>query len=323
MIISNEKRYHFYKEDTLFASKGRKVIKSSDNGRTWNKIFTVKPLSFLSYNQLFNRLTRNGIHHVIPLNKEIIVVLIKKRFLIYRNGKLINSIPVIKGSRPLRQSVLAKNNYLYFGDYWGNPNREIVNIYCVDIISGKIDIELSLPNTRHVHFIQEDKVEPFKFFIGTGDRDEECIFYHYNLNNKEYEVIGGGDQRWRAVSIVQKDNYIYWGTDCPYKQNYIFRYDRLERKIEKVRKIAGPAYYSCINKLGNLYIGTTIENRYEHKAVIYKSKDGSNWHDIQEWKKDIFHEKLFGYGQIEFIQGQENLEELFVNIIGLSSSVSR
>lgn len=66
-----------------------------------------------------------------------------------------------------------------------------------------------------------------------------------------------------------------------------------------------------------MFIGTTIEDRKIHKAVIYKSTDGNYWRPLKTFRKDMFPEVLFGFGTIEFIGGQDKLETLFHNAIGL------
>jgi len=207
---------------------------------------------------------------------------------------------------------------IIFGDYWSNINREPVNVYCFNPIKGVLQTLLTLEEKRHIHFIQQDILNSFNLIIGTGDKDNESGIYSYNLKSGELKEVGNGSQDWRAVSILQKENYFFWGSDCPYKQNYIFKYNRNNQELKKIISIDGPAYYSTTNISGEMFIATTIENRKKHKAIIYKSSDGSKWEVFREWEKDIFPEKLFGYGLIEFINGQDKLKDLYVNLQSLS-----
>jgi hypothetical protein len=170
---------------------------------------------------------------------------------------------------------------------------------------------------RHIHFVCTDLNNKEWIYFGTGDYDNEPGLYKLNIETKKIEIIGEGDQKWRAVDLIQYDNKLIWGTDCEYDQNYIFSYNLSNGHLSRIATIPGPAYYTTRDKLGNLYIGTTIEDRKKHKACILKSNDGQSWKIIKEFKKDMWHSKLFGYGVIEFIHGQENLNKLYYNLVGL------
>ena len=114
-----------------------------------------------------------------------------------------------------------------------------------------------------------------------------------------------------------KGDYLYWGSDCPYKQNYIYRYNRHTGVTDRLQPISGPAYYTAVNSEGCMFLATTIELRSEHRAILYSSTDGEMWSEEGEWKKDILPLLLFGFGTIELIHGQEALRDVFINLTGL------
>ncbi|NMA23714.1 MAG: hypothetical protein GX938_09455, partial [Spirochaetales bacterium] len=184
-------------------------------------------------------------------------------------------------------------------------------------IKNKKEILYTFYNIRHIHFIQQDINNSNNIYIGTGDLDAECGIYKFNLKDLAIKKIGGGLQTWRAVSLLQNKNTLYWGTDDPDGQNYIIKYNLEENKLEKIQEIDGPAYYSTKTKNNNMFIATTIEDRNRHKAIIYKKTDGEKWHKYAEFKKDFLHAKYFGYGLVEFINNQDELDELVYNLNGL------
>ncbi|MCK8827689.1 hypothetical protein MWH25_08025 [Natroniella acetigena] len=312
-------RYHYYDDncDVLWASNGRYIFKKSIYSEFWEKVLKIKELPILSVCGLFNRVSRNGIHNIIPLNNENLVILIKRKILVYRNRKLIKAIPLTKGKRPLRKGILKLGGNLIYGEYWTNSKNSPPRICKVDPINGKIEFLVTFQNKKHIHFIQQDVLNEDNIFIGTGDSNDASGIYRYNIKSNQLDKIGSGSQDWRAVSIIQKENDIFWGSDSANEQTYILKYNRNAKELERIRPIAGPAYYSTIDNNGNMYIATTIEDRRKHKAIIYKSSNGLKWNKFKEWKKDIFPERLFGYGIIEFIKGQENLDDLFINLRGL------
>ncbi len=309
--------YHHYDGVWLWGSRGNRIFRSLELGSTLDEHLRLRGLNPLTQSSLYNRLIRNGIHNVIPIDTETVVIVVKKRFLIFEKERLVAEVQIRNGSRPLRQGVLKRNGQIIYGEYWGNPNREPVSIYQFDPYRGNVEILLSLRNKRHIHFIKQDVYDQEKLLIGTGDKDHESTILSYDLDTGCLEVIGGGSQDWRAVSILQKGDYLYWGSDCPYKQNYIYRYNRHTNWLEKIQPIPGPAYYSAINSEGRMFLATTVERRRKHLAVIYSSVNGVRWKEEKEWKKDILPEKLFGYGTIEFIHGQEALRNVFINLRGL------
>jgi len=316
MIIYNKNKFHLYKNNILYSSQGNSVYYLSNNGNLIKNI-KIKRISKLCKFSLYGRLTRMGIQNILRTSNGLLVIVIKKNILVYKDENLINIIKIKKGSRPLRNGIIAYGDQILYGDYWSNPERDSVNVYTVDPISGKSNVLLSFNNVRHVHFIENDELNKDNLIIGTGDRNEESGFYLFNMKKRKLTILGNGSQKWRAVSILQKGNKIFWGSDCPYKKNYIYEYNRETDKFKKLCSIDGPAYYSAINKNGSMFIATTIEKRKQHRACIYKSVDEKKWTVIKEFRKDIFNEKLFGYGVIEFIRGQEKLNNLYINLNGL------
>lgn len=315
-IRKNKLRLFEYRNKQFFGAKGRVIY--CKNSNSLYKIDTINKLNIFSNLVLYNRLCRHGIHNVIYLEEDFIAVIIKGKILILNIDKsIVVNEYTIKGNRPLRNGFILYEDNLIFGEYYGNKNREPVRIKLVNYKNSHINDLLVFDNIRHIHFIQQDIDNAEKFFVGTGDKDNESAIYKFNLENKRLTRIGGGAQKWRAVSILQKDNYIFWGSDCPYKQNYIYRYNRNNGNLNRLNPIDGPAYYSTQNKSGDLFIATTVEDRKKHRAIIYHSQNGDNWKELIEFKKDIFPEKLFGYGVIEFIRGQEQLEDLYINLRGL------
>jgi len=314
--------------------KNKYKIEAFDGNNYWffykNKIYKEQQIENLSdtkvyniienkyvkyYFPLLNRLLRTGIHNIIPIEKGYIVV-VKKRFLIYNeNNQLVKVFDIPRGSRPLRNSICVEHNYLFFGDYWSNKKREKAHVYRLNLQTYKLEVILSL-DVRHIHFVVLDTKDN-QLIIGTGDEDNESIILSFNYKTKEKVIIGEGSQRYRAVSIIQHNELVIWGTDAPDEQNYIYSYNRKTKVLNCIRKVDGPVYYSTVTKSGVMYMATTIEDKKEHKAILYSSKDGFEWIAIKEFVKDHWHEKYFGYGIIEFIHGQEKIDELYYNRINL------
>jgi len=310
-------KYQMYHNNKFYASLGNKIIVREKDNSQWNDYIIIEKLSLINYFELYNRLLRHGIHNFYKIDEYIDCIIIKANILFYNNKELVNVLKLENGSRPLRNGIVYKSDHIIYSEYYGNKDRQPVNIYKYNFIEDKREIIYTFNNIRHIHFIQEDIKDHDRLYIGTGDLDNECGFYIFNLQKKEMKKIDGDSQIWRAVSILQNNNSLYWGTDDPSGKNYIIKYSLENNKLEKIQEISGPAYYSTITKNQEMFIATTIEDRKRHKAIIYKSLNGEIWDKYMEFKKDIFHTKYFGYGLIEFINNQKELEELIYNLNGL------
>lgn len=296
--------------------KKNKIFKSfSDKGTFEAEHHISIPNKYVrNYFPLLKRLLRTGIHNVIPINDGCIVV-VKGKLLYYKKTKLKKIIKIPRGSRPLRNAISIQEKNLFFGDYWGNKKRKNAHVYKLNLESFDLQVILSL-KVRHIHFIVSGK-EKNQLIIGTGDEDHECQIMLFNYKTREKLFIGKGSQKFRAVSIIQYNDLIIWGTDAPNEKNFIYSYGYKTNQIKKLKEISGPVYYSTITAKGELYIATAIEKKKRHRAILYKSSDGKSWESVKEFKKDFFNEKLFGYGLIEFIHGQEKVGELNYNLINL------
>ena len=276
-------------------------------------------LLLLSYISLLSRFTRQKIHQII-VHEKLLIVLIRKKFLFYdKNGVLLSEIKIKNGSRPLRQGVEIIGNHLYYGEYWTNKKRVPVKLYKVNLQTYEIQVVCEFNNVRHIHAVQKDILFSNKVLVCTGDSDTESGIHQVDINNGSLETICQGNQDCRAVSLLQVDSQIFWGSDSPNRVNSIYSIDRnSQNSYVKICNIEGPAYYSVKLSTGDMYISTAIENKVRHKAVIYKSCDtGNTWTKYKQYKKDIWPIKLFGYGVIEFPSGLDNSDKLEYTTVGL------
>lgn len=310
-----KKKYHYLSENGLSYSINDNLIVSE--GRANSLVIQINDILSDRYS-LIKRLLRNGIYAAYEYDRDKIVIVCNKKILIYQKGSLKAELEIDRGSRPLRQGVSCLNGYLYYGDYWGNPEKQTVNLYSINFNNYKKEVFFTFNHARHIHFIQKDRLTRNALLVGTGDSNSESGIYQLDLNNKKLNTIVEGSQQFRAVSVLQGSDHLIWGTDAPDEQNYILRFNRKTNDLQKICEIDGPAYYSTKTKNGELYLATTIEDRLRHKACIYKSIDqGLSWTVYKSFKKDIWHCKYFGYGIIEFIDGQNHSSELFYNLVGL------
>ena len=167
----------------------------------------------------------------------------------------------------------------------------------------------SFTNIRHIHFVQYD---PYSngVWVGTGDRDDESALYFSKDRGETFVAILSGDQKYRAVSLIFTPDYIYWGSDIPTRQNYIYRLNRKTGEVEALAEVGGTAMYSAVLQNGILLFATNAEGQSEGKsslpnneAQIWASINGTSWENIASWRKDRLPYKI-GFGTIFFPRGQ-------------------
>ena len=311
---------HAFHSGVLWASKGHKLLRKLGPDTEFTP-YTAIPISFPGdLLPPLNRLLRRGIHHILPLSSKRIVAVLKGQLLFLEDGNITHARTIARGSRPLRSGIcVLPDETIIYGDYWSNPERQPVEMH-LSRDGGKHWDTLwksDAGEARHIHLVQPVAGTPGKIYFSTGDRDHEANLFTLDLSSGNVKKIGGGSQTWRMVSLLQTGDRIIWGSDCEYGQNHIYHFDIATGKLEQLLDIPGPAYYSTRDSQGRFYIATTVEDRRRHQATIFTSSTGHKWSIFRTFKKDLWPAKLFGYGTVEFIDGQEKIDSLLYNLKGL------
>ena len=134
---------------------------------------------------------------------------------------------------------------VYYGEYWGNTNREAVAIWRRDFL-GKWEkaYEFQPGSIQHIHGIVPDQKND-RVFILTGDMDEECYFWEAKDNFQTVRKYAGGSQQYRAcVAHVDQESIIY-ATDTPNEDNYIYRLTNPLNKPERIAVLQGTCIYGA------------------------------------------------------------------------------
>ncbi|MGM0389225.1 hypothetical protein [Natrinema limicola] len=105
----------------------------------------------------------------------------------------------------------------------------------------------TLPNVRHIHAVQTDPYTD-DIWITTGDRDEECLIGR--LQDGTIEIVGSGDQSWRAVELAFTPTAVLWGVDSVYTEQKPIRalsraqFDTVDPEPETVHEVSSSVYYA-------------------------------------------------------------------------------
>ena len=305
---------HWVDEREIWSSRNYTLYVSRDEGIAFNKMADLKVSSLtcmLGKYRLLARAFRLGIRNLRKLESGTILVIADKKIFRSENGEFKTVYYVRKGFGPLREGWCEddKGN-CYFGEYFLNNKRDTpVNLLKSSDDGQTWEIICSFQSIRHIHCVQYD---PFyqKIWLGTGDKDNECSISFSEDEGQSWTQIGSGDQMFRTVSFLFTEDYVYWGSDAPTRQNYIYRYVRKSGGIEKSVAVDGPVHYSALLKDGIMLFATTAEGKsegksaeWDKKAHIWASEDGTHWDDLISWEKDLY-PSILGFGRVYFPHGR-------------------
>ena len=297
------------KEKIIF-SKGNKLFSSKHNFKNETLVgeFPTSILyKFLTQFSILKRLFRFYYYNVCPIGKNKIFVTFGKSLGIFENGNFFSISGLKRPARFLRNACAQdKKGGVYLGEYISNLQRDDIHIYYLPPNSRKLKIVYTFnKNTiRHVHGIYKD---PYSndFWILTGDVKDECKILKTSNEFKTLEVVGSGNDNWRAVSIQFTAKNLYFGTDAEFDKNYIFKMDRATYKTKVVSEVDGPIYYSCKIK-NQIIFAVTAEgcpSQKVNKTVLWKLNKNNTATQIKSYDKDIFPIQLMP-GIIHFANGE-------------------
>lgn len=231
-------------------------------------------------------------------------------------------------STPL--NLCSDGQYVYWGEYGDNSQRDSVNIYRLsnDLT---IDVIYKFPKNsiRHIHNIIWDK-DSRHFFILTGDLERASGIYIASKDWSDIKPVALGQQKFRAVIGCPYKQGLIYATDSVSEDNYIYLLQN--GKVKTLCAFPGSCIYGTQTKdyyvfastveppegrgFLNMFtykLGNGIKDRYSHLITV--NKDNLEVKEILKVKKDVWPMKLFQYGSITFPKGQENNNELWYNIV--------
>ena len=297
----------------IYAAKGYKIYKSHDNGNSWQLDGSLDDLKYeliANSSRLLARLFRAEITNLLILQNGNRLLTAKKGiFVAQKNEKVYKkSFSVTRGNRPMNVCE-DKNGFLYFGEYFSNPERDQVHIFKSTDAGSSWEICYTFPeNTiRHIHGIFYDKYENLVWFA-TGDLDAECMIGHTDNGFKSVKVVKQDEQKYRVVQLLFFKDFIIYGTDTEYEKNYIYRIDRKNGQEYCLQELQG-SVLSSANTGEYAAISTAVEPseiNHDVYSYIWFSKDGVEWKELYKGKKDSLNPKYFQYGRFKFPIGAIN-----------------
>lgn len=285
--------------------------------------------------RLGQRLLRSMFYNAVPLPSGDIFVTFGRDVGVFRDGAYLPVEGIERPSRVLRRGcAVDAGGTVYWGEYLGNPERSGVSIYRLEAGSTRaVKAHTFEPGrVRHVHGVYADPADG-SLWVATGDLEAECAIMRSTDGCATFETVGSGDETWRAVSLLFTPEAIYYGMDAEFRQNHVFRIDRMSRERTRVGDVGGPVYYS--HKSGrDLFFAVTAEicpSQAEPTAALWHlPADGGALECVASFTKDIFRSRkgaaLFMPGTLHFPytpHGESSGAGDYVSGVGLAGADGR
>lgn len=320
---------HYSTNNELWASSDQNLYRFENQFKkiTEIKIRKSLKLNLFRKSKFMKRILKLWINNFLLLDSSTVLFIHNGK--IYRHVIGTDNASVVyhlkHGTRPLNRGFTKDSNgFVYLGEYWSNNKRKEV---C--IIKGSQDGKNWYPvyafpkgSIRHIHAVQHDPYTN-SIWVTTGDKTDgesaETLIAFSEDGGRNFTTIGKGNYKWKTISLVFTEDYVYWGTDDPFRHNYIYQWKRSNGNLERLAFVKGPVYYS--KKVGDyILFSTTVEKGsgdQDSYARIYGLDRNLNCFELYKLKKDHFNPALFGYGIFEFAQGKIKENKFWVSTKGL------
>jgi hypothetical protein len=315
--------------DNLYASRGYELLRVSvaDLPRelNWQVVGNFRPswnrkLSVL--NRLTARLFRDGFHALALLPSGTIVAAVPGAVATLRANEteFRRTFSITRGSRPLHITAVPGGR-LFWGEYFDNPTRDEVHIYGSADGGMSWDVAYTFPKraVRHIHNIVHDPWQDCLWVL-TGDYGDECRILRASYDFSSVEVVLQGKQQARAVAAVPTEDGLYFASDTPLEQNFVYRLGR-EGTLSCLARLSSSSIYAC--QVGShLFFSTMVEpseiNR-DPMVRIYgaQANNPRRWEPLLSWRKDRWPMKFLQYGNAFLPDGINPTQYLAVTTVAV------
>jgi len=313
-------------DNELFATRDVYVFRSLDKGLTWEKVAKlglpndtfIKKIKYrLGRLKLVRKFKNNnvGIDQLKVLKDRTALLSYGGYFYhgVLEEGKIVclENTYISSGSVLHQGCTEDGNGIVYIGQYiTDNQYRkhDTVNLYW-SLDQGKawsVRNEFKRSVMRHIHSVSYDVYRNL-VWVATGDEDNESHLLFSDNQCASFQILGSGDQLWKAVSMQFTPESVYWGSDIPGKLNYLFRWNWNTMEKHALLTVKNPFYYSVQDGNGNIFFSTAVEDpendgystKYSELWKISKD-DGRPPVRLLSWQKG----SLNMWGRIHFAQGK-------------------
>lgn len=224
--------------EEIWATKKYTLYKSGLKFEKFNIVaqLPVSPwLRMAARSRSISRFFRLGVRSMKKLASGTILIIADRKIFRLTDDDIQVVYSFRFGQGPLRDGwCFDPEGNCYFGEYFLNKNRKYpIHFYHSDDDGQTWNQVSAFNDIRHIHCVYHDPYSG-QIWMSTGDRDRESKIMFTENGGTTWTPVGSGNQKFRAVSLIFTRDSIYWGSDSPTRQNYIFRYIRRTGEVESL-----------------------------------------------------------------------------------------
>jgi hypothetical protein len=318
-------------DDYLYASRGYQVMRArvcgeiSAAGLHWDPVANFHPArwrNLSSATRLSSRVLRDGFHALTVVPSGEIVAAVPGSIVSLSSNETEFRVThrITRGTRPLHITAVP-NGTVFWGEYFDNPARDEVHIYAAVDQGSRWEVAYTFPKDaiRHAHNIVHD---PWGncLWVLTGDYGHECRILRGSCDFSQVDVVLEGNQQARAVALVPTEGGLYFSSDTPLEENYIYHLDR-RGTVSKLAPLSSSSICGC--RVGrDIFFSTMVEPSTanpDRNVRIYGGRDGHDWRPLLAWQKDRWPLALFQYGNAFLPDGNNTTPFLATTTIAVKS----
>lgn len=279
--------------DVLYAARGFTLERSLDGGLNFETLAGVRPSAaerLMSTGTLAQRFFRTGFHGLLPLGAGAFAAIVRGRLLHLAAGasEFTTAQRIARGTRPLNLCRSASGR-VWYGEYWGNPERDEVHVYGSDDGRG-FEVAHSFPAgaVRHVHGIHADEHRG-GLWVLTGDDGPEVGLWWTDDEFKTLEPVLRSEQRARAVSMICTPEGLILPTDTPQEPNHVQFFDPETSRLDALAPLPGSCFATASSR-GMHYLSTAVEKsavNTDSRAALFASTNGFDWRPVARFRRDL------------------------------------
>jgi len=275
--------------------------------------------------RLGQRLLRSMFYNAVPLDDGRVFVTFNCQAGFIEDGRYCAVEGFHRPCRVLRKAV-AKDTKgdLFFGEYLSNAERGPMRIYRLAAGSSQLEVVYTFAAgaIRHIHGIYFDPVGDALWCL-TGDLGEEARILRSCDGFQTVELVGSGDESWRAVSAVFTAEAIFYAMDAEFTQNKLFRLDRTSGERREIGDVDGPVYYShqCGSELFFAVTAELCPSQVGKSATLWRL-DGEDLSPLMSFEKDAWSRYLM-YGTLHLPAGPGRDDSFALHGVSLNGAGNR
>ncbi len=306
---------HALAYDRVWASRGGRLYTRALAGGPWqlqDRLPEPAWQRLAGRSAFVGQTLRLGIHGVLPLANRAQLVVATGKLWRVQDGRW-QDVLRFDFRKPARLGVLrTREGKVLCAEYTLNPRRDRpIRLWRSDDDARSFRQVFAFPagQVRHMHFIQQDPVDG-ALWLGTGDRDAESALWRSTDNGESWQVVGQGDQKWRAIGLAFLPDSVIWGTDAGSDagrfQNLALRWDRQTQSLTTLGELQGPVHGVTDLSDGRVLLSTGCEggvNELDQRVHLWIFDPATGLREIASFAAGL-QPKRAQYPVLHFAQGQ-------------------